>query len=184
MEQLPRPEKPEIVFAGRSNVGKSSLINKLTGRRALARVSSVPGKTQTVNFYSAKKGGVYLVDLPGYGFARVSRSEKQRWSKLINGYFSDPERDIALVLSLVDFRHPPTADDITMINFLIDCELPFVIVLTKADKLNKSEREARLEALKSELPEYDSLTLVTFSSLTGEGVEGLMFIIDEALCQE
>ncbi|HIV11469.1 MAG TPA: YihA family ribosome biogenesis GTP-binding protein [Candidatus Faeciplasma avium] len=184
LEQLPRPEKPEIVFAGRSNVGKSSLINKLTGRRALARVSSVPGKTQTVNFYSAKKGGVYLVDLPGYGYARVSRSEKQRWSKLINGYFSDPERDIALVLSLVDFRHPPTADDITMINFLIDCELPFVIVLTKADKLNKSEREARLEALKSELPEYDSLTLVTFSSLTGEGVEGLMGIIDEALCQE
>lgn len=184
LEQLPRPEKPEIVFAGRSNVGKSSLINKLTGRRALARVSSVPGKTQTVNFYSAKKSGVYLVDLPGYGYARVSRSEKQRWSKLINGYFSDPERDIALVLSLVDFRHPPTADDITMINFLIDCELPFVIVLTKADKLNKSEREARLEALKSELPEYDSLTLVTFSSLTGEGVEGLMGIIDEALCQE
>ena len=184
LEQLPRPEKPEIVFAGRSNVGKSSLINKLTGRRALARVSSVPGKTQTVNFYSEKKGGVYLVDLPGYGYARVSRSEKQRWSKLINGYFSDPERDIALVLSLVDFRHPPTADDITMINFLIDCELPFVIVLTKADKLNKSEREARLEALKSELPEYDSLTLVTFSSLTGEGVEGLMGIIDEALCQE
>ena len=184
LEQLPRPEKPEIVFAGRSNVGKSSLINKLTGRRALARVSSVPGKTQTVNFYSAKKGGVYLVDLPGYGYARVSRSEKQRWSKLINGYFSDPERDIALVLSLVDFRHPPTADDITMINFLIDCELPFVIVLTKADKLNKSEREARLEALKSELPEYDSLTLVTFSSLTGQGVEGLMGIIDEALCQE
>ena len=184
LEQLPRPEKPEIVFAGRSNVGKSSLINKLTGRRALARVSSVPGKTQTVNFYSAKKGGVYLVDLPGYGYARVSRSEKQRWSKLINGYFSDPERDIALVLSLVDFRHPPTADDITMINFLIDCELPFVIVLTKADKLNKSEREARLEALKSEPPEYDSLTLVTFSSLTGEGVEGLMGIIDEALCQE
>lgn len=184
LEQLPRPEKPEIVFAGRSNVGKSSLINKLTGRRALARVSSVPGKTQTVNFYSAKKGGVYLVDLPGYGYARVSRSEKQRWSKLINGYFSDPERDIALVLSLVDFRHPPTADDITMINFLIDCELPFVIVLTKADKLNKSEREARLEALKSELPEYDSLTLVTFSSLTGEGVEGLMGIIGEALCQE
>lgn len=184
LEQLPRPEKPEIVFAGRSNVGKSSLINKLTGRRALARVSSVPGKTQTVNFYSAKKGGVYLVDLPGYGYARVSRSEKQRWSKLINGYFSDPERDIALVLSLVDFRHPPTVDDITMINFLIDCELPFVIVLTKADKLNKSEREARLEALKSELPEYDSLTLVTFSSLTGEGVEGLMGIIDEALCQE
>ena len=184
LEQLPRPEKPEIVFAGRANVGKSSLINKLTGRRALARVSSVPGKTQTVNFYSAKKGGVYLVDLPGYGYARVSRSEKQRWSKLINGYFSDPERDIALVLSLVDFRHPPTADDITMINFLIDCELPFVIVLTKADKLNKSEREARLEALKSELLEYDSLTLVTFSSLTGEGVEGLMGIIDEALCQE
>lgn len=184
LEQLPRPEKPEIVFAGRSNVGKSSLINKLTGRRALARVSSVPGKTQTVNLYSAKKGGVYLVDLPGYGYARVSRSEKQRWSKLINGYFSDPERDIALVLSLVDFRHPPTADDITMINFLIDCELPFVIVLTKADKLNKSEREARLEALKSELPEYDSLTLVTFSSLTGEGVEGLMGIIDEAFCQE
>ena len=181
--QLLKAGKPQIAFAGRSNVGKSSLVNCLLGRKKLARVSGAPGKTITVNYYDID-GKLFFVDLPGYGYARVSRSEKQRWSKLINGYFSDPERDIALVLSLVDFRHPPTADGITMINFLIDCELPFVIVLTKADKLNKSEREARLEALKSELPEHDSLTLVTFSSLTGEGVEGLMGIIDEALCQE
>lgn len=180
-EQLPPSQKLEIAFAGRSNVGKSSLINKVFGRKALARVSSVPGKTQTVNFY--KLDGIFIVDLPGYGYAKVSKSEKKRWQELIGGYFA-AGRDIGLVFSLVDMRHPPTADDITMINFLIDSETPFCVVLTKADKLNKSERTARLEALKDELPMYDELTILTFSAVTGEGVDEIRQIIREVSSDE
>lgn len=180
-EQLPPSQKLEIAFAGRSNVGKSSLINKVFGRKALARVSSMPGKTQTVNFY--KLDDIFIVDLPGYGYAKVSKSEKKRWQELIGGYFA-AGRDIGLVFSLVDMRHPPTADDITMINFLIDSETPFCVVLTKADKLNKSERTARLEALKDELPMYDELTILTFSAVTGEGVDEIRQIICEVSSDE
>ena len=180
-EQLPPSQKLEIAFAGRSNVGKSSLINKVFGRKALARVSSVPGKTQTVNFY--KLDDIFIVDLPGYGYAKVSKSEKKRWQELIGGYFA-AGRDIGLVFSLVDMRHPPTADDITMINFLIDSETPFCVVLTKADKLNKSERTARLEALKDELPMYDELTILTFSAVTGEGVDEIRQLICEVSSDE
>ena len=176
-EQLPPPEKSEIAFSGRSNVGKSSLINRLFGRKNLARVSSQPGKTATINFYSLEN--LYFADLPGYGYAKVSKAEKERWNKLIGGYLSDPDRDIALVFQLVDMRHSPTKDDLSMIEYLVETELPFVIVLTKSDKLNKSERESRLEALKTELPYYDQLTVVPFSAVTDEGVERLREIIDE-----
>ncbi len=176
-EQLPVPEKTEIVFVGRSNVGKSSLINKILSRKSLARVSSEPGKTRTINFYSL--GEIYFVDLPGYGYAKVSKSEKERWSKLISGYLSDPERDIGIVFSLIDMRHPPTADDITMINFLIDTELPFCVILTKSDKLNKSERAKRLEALKDEIPCFSQITVIPFSALTGEGTEEIRAVIEE-----
>lgn len=176
-EQLPPPEKSEIAFSGRSNVGKSSLINRLFGRKNLARVSSQPGKTATINFYSLEN--LYFADLPGYGYAKVSKAEKERWNKLIGGYLSDPDRDIALVFQLVDMRHSPTKDDLSMIEYLVETELPFVIVLTKSDKLNKSERESRLEALKTELPYYDQLTVVPFSAVTDEGVEQLREIIDE-----
>ena len=176
-EQIPKPQKIEIAFAGRSNVGKSSLINRILGRRSLARVSSVPGKTQTINFYTLEN--IYLVDLPGYGYAKVAKTEKERWRELIGGYFADAERDLALVFCLVDMRHPPTADDLTMINFLIDSELPFCVVLTKTDKLKKTEREKRLEALKSELPMYEQLTVIPFSSVTDEGVERMRSIIEE-----
>lgn len=176
-KQIPSPERIEIVFAGRSNVGKSSLINRLFGRKSLARVSAVPGKTQTINFYSLEN--VFFVDLPGYGYAKVAKTEKERWRELIGGYFADPERDIGLVLSLVDMRHPPLQDDITMINFLIDNELPFIVVLTKADKLNKSERAKRMELIKKELPCFEQLTVVPFSAVTDEGVDTLREIITE-----
>lgn len=176
-KQIPSPERIEIVFAGRSNVGKSSLINRLFGRKSLARVSAVPGKTQTINFYSLEN--VFFVDLPGYGYAKVAKTEKERWRELIGGYFADPERDIGLVLSLVDMRHPPSQDDITMINFLIDNELPFIVVLTKADKLNKSERTKRMELIKKELPCFEQLTVVPFSAVTDEGVDTLREIITE-----
>ncbi|HBI52175.1 MAG TPA: YihA family ribosome biogenesis GTP-binding protein [Ruminococcaceae bacterium] len=174
--QLPDSDAAEIAFAGRSNVGKSSLLNKVLNRKNLARVSSVPGKTVTVNFFDC--GGIKLVDLPGYGYAKVSQSEKKRWAELIEGYLHD-DRDLALVFQLIDFRHKPTADDIMMINFLIDSGIPFVVVLTKADKLKKREREARREAFRTEIPCADDITMIEFSAETGEGVDKIRAIIDE-----
>lgn len=176
LKQLPPPERPEFAFSGRSNVGKSSLINKLLNRKALARVSSVPGKTVTVNFYSLEN--IYIVDLPGYGYAKVAKSEKERWAGLVEGYLCERE-SLALVFQLIDFRHPPTADDLLMIDFLIESEIPFVIVLTKADKLKKSERVKRRTALMSELPCADEITMVEFSAETGEGRDELRKIMEE-----
>ena len=172
--QLPPSSLPEIAFTGRSNVGKSSMINKLFNRRQLARVSAVPGKTATINFFRCE--GIRFVDLPGYGYAKVSKGEKQRWAELIGGYFSQ-ERDLRLVFQLVDMRHPPTADDLTMVNFLIDQELPFVVVLTKADKLSAKERQRRLEALQQEMPCADQILMIPFSSQTGEGVESVKAVV-------
>ena len=180
--QLPKSDRIEIAFAGRSNVGKSSLINRVFGRRALARVSSVPGKTQTINFYGLEN--VNFVDLPGYGYAKVSKSEKERWRELIGGYFADSERDIALVFSLIDMRHPPSKDDLVMLDYLIDNEIPFCVVLTKAHKLKKTERAERMEAFKTELPMYDQLTVIPFSAMTDEGVEDIRSIIEEVSSED
>ncbi|MBE6753002.1 MAG: YihA family ribosome biogenesis GTP-binding protein [Ruminococcaceae bacterium] len=176
-QQLPVCDMPEAVFAGRSNVGKSSLINRLTCRKSLARVSSQPGKTATINFYSID--GARLVDLPGYGFAKVSRDEKQRWAELIEGYFAQ-ERDIRLLVLLIDSRHAPSQGDIDMLDFLEQTGLPAVIALTKVDKLNKSQRAARLAALPDELG-CDEDMLIPFSAVTGEGTEQLSKLILEAL---
>lgn len=174
--QIPAPEKAEIAFAGHSNVGKSTLINKLFNRKNLARVSSVPGKTATINFYRLED--IYFVDLPGYGYAKVSKSEKERWSGLIGGYL-EADRDIRLVFMLIDMRHAPTRDDIQMVNYLIDTGTPFVIVLTKADKLNRSEREKRLRAFENEIPCFSDIHSVPFSSQTFEGVEELRQIVED-----
>lgn len=174
--QIPESERMEIAFAGHSNVGKSTLINKLFNRKNLARVSSVPGKTATINFYGLEN--IYFVDLPGYGYAKVAKSEKERWSGLIDGYLSS-DRDIRLVFMLVDMRHAPTKDDIMMINYLIDTEMPFVLVLTKADKLNKTERVKRMEAFKSEIPCFEDIHIIPFSSQTGEGVDELKAIVED-----
>ena len=180
--QIPPSDGIEIAFSGRSNVGKSSLINRIFGRKSLARVSSQPGKTATINIYELEN--IRFADLPGYGYAKVSKSEKERWSGLIGGYLSDGRRDLELIFQLVDMRHPPSADDIAMINYLIDSELPFVVVLTKADKLNRTERAARLEALRTELPCYDQLTVVPFSAVTDEGVEEIRGIVREIAGEE
>ncbi len=174
--QIPKSDRTEIAFSGRSNVGKSSLINKLFNRKSLARVSSVPGKTVTVNFYSLEN--IYIVDLPGYGYAKVAKTEKLRWAGLIEGYLN-ADRELGLVFQLIDFRHPPTADDLMMINFLIDSGIPFVVILTKADKLKKTQREERLRLLQSELPCADQITIIPFSSETGEGVEEIRAIVEE-----
>jgi GTP-binding protein len=174
--QIPASERIEIAFAGHSNVGKSTLINKLFNRKNLARVSSVPGKTATINFYGLEN--LYFVDLPGYGYAKVAKSEKERWSGLIEGYLGS-DRDIRLVFMLVDMRHAPTKDDVKMIDYLIDTETPFVLVLTKADKLKKTEREKRMEAFKSEIPCFEDIHVIPFSSMTFEGVEELREIVEE-----
>jgi GTP-binding protein len=176
LKQLPPSDMPELVFAGRSNVGKSSLINKLFNQKQLARVSSVPGKTATINFFTLE--GLRFADLPGYGYAKVAKTEKERWAKLMEGYFAS-DRDIALVFSLIDMRHPPTADDVQMINFLIDNEFPFVVVCTKSDKLSKRQQAERLEALQTELPYGDEITIIPFSAKTGEGVDRIKAIIEE-----
>ncbi len=167
--QLPASLLPEIVFSGRSNVGKSSLINKVFNRKNLARVSSVPGKTVTINFYSVG-GDAKIVDLPGYGYAKVAKTEKDRWAKMMEGYFNSG-RNISLVVQLVDMRHPPTADDIMMIDFLTQTGYPFIVALTKSDKLNKTEYKTRLEAIKTELPTVEKDRIIPFSALNGEGAE-------------
>ncbi len=174
--QLIASTLPEIAFSGRSNVGKSSLINKLLNRKSLARTSATPGKTATINFY--KLDTMRLVDLPGYGYAKLSNAEKLRFSQTIEHYFDD-DRDLRLVLQLIDMRHPPTANDFQMLDYLVQCEIPFVIVLTKADKLNKTEREKRLEALKEELANFEGVQCIPFSAVNGEGVDTLRAILDE-----
>lgn len=175
--QLPIADKPEITFAGRSNVGKSSLLNKLFNRKNLARVSSVPGKTVTVNFYNVD--GERFVDLPGYGYAKIPKAEKQRFAELMEGYFQSG-RDIRLVVQLIDMRHKPTADDMAMISFLKQFEIPFAVVLTKSDKLKKKEYTSQKELIINELgnPEYP---VIPFSSVTGEGVEEIKCVIEKAL---
>jgi len=174
--QLTKSDLVEIAFAGRSNVGKSSLINKIFNRKALARVSAVPGKTATINFF--KLENVRFADLQGYGYAKVSHGEKQRWSDLIETYFNS-DRRIGLVFQLVDMRHSPTKDDLMMINFLIENELPFVIILTKKDKLSKKQQDERLQALQSEIPFADQIHMIPFSAVKGDGVEEIREIIDE-----
>ena len=176
-EQIPPSDRPEIAFSGRSNVGKSSLINKLLNRKKLARVSSVPGKTATINFYSCEN--VYFVDLPGYGYANVSKAEKRKWKSLIGGYLDDDTRQLDLVIQLIDMRHAPSKDDLSMINYFIDAEIPFIIVFTKADKLKKTAREERMKAFEYEIPCFEDITSIEFSTVTGEGVEELRELLDE-----
>lgn len=177
-EQLPESDLPEIAFAGRSNVGKSSLLNKLFMRKNLARVSSVPGKTITINFYGVD--GVHFVDLPGYGYAKVSRSEKQRWANMMEGYFNS-DRNIKLVVQLIDMRHPPTADDIMMMEFLESTGVDFVVVMTKSDKLNKGDYKKRLEKSREELSFVTSEYIIPFSSQTGENIEKIKAVIESHL---
>ena len=179
--QLPPCERIEIAFAGRSNVGKSTLINKIFNRKNLARVSSVPGKTATINFYGLEN--VYFVDLPGYGYAKIAKSEKRRWSELIEGYLNS-DRDIRLIFQLIDMRHAPSADDIHMINYLVEAQLPFIIILPKADKLKKMQRIERMEAFKTEIPYFNDIHIIQFSSQTFEGVEEVRSIIEEIASED
>ncbi len=175
--QLDSSDLPEICFAGRSNVGKSSLINKILNRKSIARVSSKPGKTVTINFY--KVDNIRLVDLPGYGYAKVNFSERERWSELMEGYFNS-DRNIKVVFQLIDMRHPATDFDISMLDFLSQMEIPYVVVLTKADKLNKTETENRLKLIRDELGEFlENTRIIPFSIQNNVGAEELRRIIEE-----
>ncbi len=176
-DQLTGSDLPEIVFSGKSNVGKSSLINKLINRKALARVSATPGKTATINFF--RLPDCRLVDLPGYGYAKVSQNEKNRWAKLMQGYF-DAGRKIALVIQILDMRHEPTADDFDMINFLIEREFPFLVVCTKCDKLNKTQFNKQSAYFKELFDEHE-IEFIPFSSQNGFGLDVLKERIEAAV---
>lgn len=170
-KQLPPSDLPEVIFCGRSNVGKSSLLNKILRRKSLARVSSSPGKTATVNFYRA--GDVRLADLPGYGYAKVPAAEKRRFAELMEGYFAS-ERQICLTVQLIDMRHTPTADDISMMQLLASRGMRFIVVMTKADKLKPMQRKKRLAELESELSFLpDNTVKIPFSAVTGEGADAV-----------
>ena len=170
--QFPAHPVPQIALSGRSNVGKSSLINTLLGRKALARVSQAPGKTITVNFYDVDKK-LFLVDLPGYGFAKRPPQEKEKWSALTDGYFTANKNidRVALVLQLIDLKVGPTRDDEMMLDYLSQTGLPFAVVATKADKLNKTEREKALAALATHPAIPTDTPVIPFSAPKGEGKE-------------
>lgn len=167
--QIIPSDKPEVIFSGKSNVGKSSLINRLISRKGLARVSSSPGKTASVNFYDC--GFFRLVDLPGYGYAKVSKHEKEKWAELVDGFFA-MERNIVLVVQLVDVRHKPSPDDVQMIDFLSHHNIPFLIALTKTDKLKPSQLKKRREEISSEL-NFCSAKYIFTSAEKGLGMDEL-----------
>lgn len=176
--QLPPSDITEIAFAGRSNVGKSSLLNKLFNRKSLARVSSVPGKTITINFYDVD--GYKFVDLPGYGYAKLSKSERDRFGELMEGYFQSG-RNIKLVVQLLDMRHKPSQDDFGMIDFMKQMNIPFIVVCTKADKLKVKEFKKREQEIKEELSMVDSDLIIPFSSQNGLGLDKIKMLIEKSL---
>lgn len=177
ISQMPESDLPEVVFSGKSNVGKSSLINKLLNRKSLARVSATPGKTATINSY--KLNECRLMDLPGYGYAKVSQTEKAKWAKLMESYFNS-DRDIRLVVQILDIRHKPTADDFGMINFMIEREIPFIIACTKKDKLNKTQFTKQMEMFNELFHEHE-IKFLPFSSTKGDGVDELKEVIKETV---
>lgn len=173
------PTMPEIVFVGRSNVGKSSMINAVLGRKALARTSSTPGKTVSINFYGID-GKVLLTDLPGYGYAQRSKEQKKGWGSLIESYLSLKTRDIRLICMLTDARHEPTKDDLMMYDYLMSTEFLFCVAATKCDKLNKTETENR----RISLAERFGTEPIMFSAQTKSGVEQLRQIIEDVTVAE
>ncbi|MGN1348781.1 MAG: ribosome biogenesis GTP-binding protein YihA/YsxC [Acutalibacteraceae bacterium] len=177
-DQLKPSDMPEIAFAGKSNVGKSSLLNKILNRKNIARVSSMPGKTVTINFF--RLNNCRFVDLPGYGYAKVSRDEKMRWAELMETYFKSG-RNIKLVVQLLDMRHLPTQDDIDMIDFLVSIGYEFVTVLTKCDKLNKTQRSEMLMSICEVLTKHGCTRVIPFSALKGDGTQDIRKVIEDAV---
>lgn len=179
-EGYPNEIRPEIAFVGRSNVGKSSLINALMNRKSLARVSGQPGKTRTINFYNIENA-LYFVDLPGYGYAKAPKNEKEKWGKMIEGYLQNREQLRGIVM-LLDIRHPPSALDLQMYEWLAYYGFPMVCALTKLDKLKRSQVARHVKIIRQELgPEADSGQIVPFSSETKQGREELLAVIEKLI---
>jgi GTP-binding protein len=168
-DQYPEDGLPEFALAGRSNVGKSSFINRMIGRKALARISSKPGKTQTLNFYKIEEQ-LFFVDVPGYGYAKVSKSEREAWGKMIERYFTG-RQELKAVVQIVDLRHPPTADDRMMYDFLKHYNIPCIVIATKADKIPKGKWDKHKKIVKETLEMEKGDPLIVFSSETGLGFE-------------
>ena len=173
-KDFPAVRLPEIAFAGKSNVGKSSVINRLLQRKNFARVGDKPGKTIHVNYFTLDRK-CYLVDLPGYGFAKVSQSEKERWGKLMEDYFA--ANRITLGVLIVDYRHPPTNNDVTMARWFLDSGCPFAVVANKMDKLKKCELEPNLKTIREDLELPDNCPIIPFSAEKGDGRDALVKLI-------
>ena len=175
---FPQKKLPEIAFAGKSNVGKSSVINRLLNRKNFARVGEKPGKTIHVNYFTIDKS-CYFVDLPGYGYAKVSQAEKDRWGKLMEDYFAADRIDLGVMI--VDCRHAPTNNDITMARWFLDCDCPFVVVANKLDKLKKSEIIPNLQTIREDLELPEDCPVIPFSAEKGNGKDDLIRYILEAV---
>ena len=173
-QQFPRERLPEIAFAGKSNVGKSSVINRILQRKNFARVGEKPGKTIHVNYFTVDSK-CYFVDLPGYGFAKVAEKEKARWGKLMEDYFAAGRIDLGILI--VDYRHPPTNNDITMADWFIQSGCPFVVVANKMDKLKKSELEPNLKTIREDLALPEHVPVIPFSAEKGNGRDELVRLI-------
>ena len=172
LSSCPKDRLPQIAFAGRSNVGKSSVINRLLQRKNFARVGEAPGKTTHINFFLIDKQ-LYLVDLPGYGYAKVPKAEKERWAKLIESYFAAPDM-ITLGVLIVDARHKPTANDITMADWFKQTGRPYLVVANKLDKLKKSEIQGNLQQIRDTLALDEAIPMIPFSAEKGEGRDELL----------
>lgn len=179
LSQLPEDDLPEIALAGRSNVGKSSLINRMLGRKSLAKTSSTPGKTQLLNYYNIDSQ-LYFVDCPGYGYAKVSQVQRRQWGSLIERYMLNREQ-LLLVLQLIDARHPPSKDDINVFSWLIRNRLPVCVVATKADKIPRSQWQKHLRSISEGLHIPDHIPIILFSSETGQGKDELWDFINHTI---
>ena len=181
-KDFPRDGLPQVAFAGRSNVGKSSVINRLLGRKNFARVGAAPGKTVHINYFLIDKT-FYLVDLPGYGYAKVSNADRERWDDLINSYF-EAQRHHTLLVQLIDCRHAPSADDIQMLHYLHYHNIPFVVALTKADKLKKSQLAQTQEEFEKFCLPYGCQKVVLTSGESGYGIPELQAVLNAAVAAE
>lgn len=181
-ETFIRDGKPQVTFAGRSNVGKSSVINRLLGRKNFARVGATPGKTSQINYFDID-GRLYFTDLPGYGYAKVSNAERERWDDLINSYF-EADRAVCLLVQLLDSRHAPSADDVQMLEYLHYHRIPFVAALTKGDKLKKSEMAARKEEFEKICAPYGCQGVVLTSAENGLGMDELRALLEASMTPE
>jgi len=180
--KLPDNSLPEVAFAGKSNVGKSSLINTLMNRKSLARTSSEPGKTQTINFYNIN-GEMYFVDLPGYGYAKVSEAEKKRWGKMIEDYLNTSEM-LRVVFLLIDIRHKPSANDKQMYEWIEYVGFEPVIIATKSDKIKRSQLEKHIKMIRDELGASEETIIVPFSALNKSGRDTILDFCDQVLENE